>query len=1024
MSQTNSTPITTVPIPQPPPIPLLGNIKDVDPELPFTSFARLISQYGPIVKLALPGRTAVIVGSQELNIRAVAGDGLFTAYQHEPAWAIAHRVLMPAFGPLSIQSMFPGMVDIAGQLVAKWERFGDYKIDVVSDFTNLTLDTIALCTFSYRFNSFYSEDPPPFIKSMTRSLKIAGSKSRRLPMMGFLYHKEDQIFAEDVKLQHETAEEIIRKRIENPTDEKDLLNTMLKGRDPVTDDIRPALLFYYVLATPRSYQAIRTEVDTVCGREPVSLSHLPKLKYIDATIKETLRLQATAPGWTVQAKNDEIIGGKYAILKGQSLFVILGALHRDTKVWGDDVEDFRPERMLDGKFEALPPDSWKPFGNGMRGCIGRPFAVQESLYLIATFDIRPHDPGYHLQLKSTLTIKPANFFMRVAPRKDVAPLAFVSAPAPMRHDGTTLLERRANITSTGQEPLLRILYGSNSGTCEAFARQFMAKSARRRCKATISHLNEFPFGGLPTDGPLVIVTASYEGKPTDDACHFVEWLKNADVSACKDVSYAVFGCGHPDWASTFMAIPTLVNERLSTCGGTRLVDRGIGNAAGTNLPGEFEEWSRKLWAALSDTGRIGPATATGTTTAQLSARVDSSYRTSILRNEFLSSAKVLSTKVLTKDGAPIKRHIEIAIGENTTYRAGDYLTVLPLNSMDVNLRAIWRLGLHVDDIVELISSGDASESTLPIGKPMSALDMVAAFVELDQPASLQNVKFLAGLVKDNEAQKAVLDRLAVLEVYNEEVAKPRISLLRLMEDHPSIKVPLASFLQQLLPIRVRQYSISSSPLWNAHVVTLTVGALDAPHLSGKGQHIGLASHFLNQLAPGGLIRVAVRPSNVAFHPPTDPSVPILMFGAGTGMAPFRGFVQERAIQKAAGRDVGSALLFYGCRAKEEDLIYDEEMAAWAAEGVVSLRHAFSRRPEESSGCKYVQDRLYHDREEVKAMFTEAGARVFICGPPALAKGIETVCVKIMREVSGKSEEAAKAWFDRVQTERFATDVYA
>jgi cytochrome P450/NADPH-cytochrome P450 reductase len=163
-----------------------------------------------------------------------------------------------------------------------------------------------------------------------------------------------------------------------------------------------SFLFHYLLRDPRATAAIRKEVDTVCGSEPVKFEHLQKLKYIDAALKETLRLKSTAPAFTLAPiEKDEIIGGKYVVPKDTAINVILDALHRDPAVWGDDAEEFRlvlipinepaglmtscrPERMLDGKFEALPPNAWKPFGNGMRGCIGRPFAWQESLLVVAT----------------------------------------------------------------------------------------------------------------------------------------------------------------------------------------------------------------------------------------------------------------------------------------------------------------------------------------------------------------------------------------------------------------------------------------------------------------------------------------------------------------------------------------------------------------------------------------------------------------------------------------------------------------
>jgi cytochrome P450/NADPH-cytochrome P450 reductase len=162
----------------------------------------------------------------------------------------------------------------------------------------------------------------------------------------------------------------------------------------------------------------------------------------------------------------------------------------------------------------------------------------------------------------------------------------------------------------------------------------------------------------------------------------------------------------------------------------------------------------------------------------------------------------------------------------------------------------------------------------------------------------------------------------------------------------------------MLPaMRVRQYSISSSPLWNARRVTLTVSIIDAPALSGRPYHfLGVGTSFLSNLRPGDRVQMAVRPSAPAFHLPEDPSVPIVMFCAGSGLAPMRGFVQERAEQKKAGRNVGKMLLYVGCRNPREDFLYgDAEVKEWTEAGVVDVRPAFSRASEESVGCKYVQE---------------------------------------------------------------------
>ena len=149
---------------------------------------------------------------------------------------------------------------------------------------------------------------------------------------------------------------------------------------------------------------------------------------------------------------------------------------------------------------------------------------------------------------------------------------------------------------------------------------------------------------------------------------------------------------------------------------------------------------------------------------------------------------------------------------------------------------------------------------------------------------------------------------------------------------------------------------ASSPLWNARHATLTISVVQAPSLAAKDQpFLGVGSSYLASLRKGDRVALSVRPSNAAFHLPQDPSVPVIMFAAGSGLAPMRGFIQERAEQKKAGREVGRMLLYYGCRTPENDYLYsDSDLKEWSALGVVEVRPAFSRKPEASHGRKYVQ----------------------------------------------------------------------
>jgi cytochrome P450/NADPH-cytochrome P450 reductase len=225
-------------------------------------------------------------------------------------------------------------------------------------------------------------------------------------------------------------------------------------------------------------------------------------------------------------------------------------------------------------------------------------------------------------------------------------------------------------------------------------------------------------------------------------------------------------------------------------------------------------------------------------------------------------------------------------------------------------------------------------------------------------------------------------------------------------------------------MRARQYSISSSPLWDATRCSLTVAVLDAPDLSGQGRHVGVASTYLAGLKEGARLSVAVRPSQVAFHPPQAPETPIIMVCAGSGIAPFRGFLQERAIQRANGQEVGPALLFFGNTHPDVDYLYRDELAAWEEAGVVSVHAAFSKAPEDE--MRYLQCRVWQDRAEVADLFRRGGI-VFVCGDGEhMAPAVRATFVQIYQDALGVSADEAATWADKIEREtgRYVADVFA
>jgi cytochrome P450 / NADPH-cytochrome P450 reductase len=170
------------------------------------------------------------------EVRNGVGSGLFTAYNEEHDWAVAHRALTPAFGPMGIHDMYDEMYDVATQLVGKWARMQDEPINVTDDYTRLTLDSIALCAMDKRFNSFYREDMHPFVHAMVGFLTESGLRLTRTKLQELWNRQATQRYWENINTMKGIAQEVIDRRRANPSEKKDLLNAMLFGKDPKTGE--------------------------------------------------------------------------------------------------------------------------------------------------------------------------------------------------------------------------------------------------------------------------------------------------------------------------------------------------------------------------------------------------------------------------------------------------------------------------------------------------------------------------------------------------------------------------------------------------------------------------------------------------------------------------------------------------------------------------------------------------------------------------------------------------------------------
>lgn len=298
---------------------------------------------------------------------------------------------------------------------------------------------------------------------------------------------------------------------------------------------------------------------------------------------------------------------------------------------------------------------------------------------------------------------------------------------------------------------------------------------------------------------------------------------------------------------------------------------------------------------------------------------------------------------------------------------------------------------------------------------------------------MKDLELLVDTVPEGDEKSNVIS-LAEEPNFTFYIKKQRISLLDVLESNAiSSTIGFASFLALLPPLKARYYSISSSSLADPSICSLTYSVLDAPAWAdGKKHFIGVAGNYLKSLTPGDKALVSIRASSPKFKMPKAPeATPIIMLCSGTGLAPFRAFMQERAILIREGRrTLAPALLLVGCRTAESDRLYAEEMDEWNRLGVADVRYAFSREPNHqlANGCSRVQDRLVQSGEDVVRLF-QAGAKVYTCGSSALLQGMKEAATAVIVQARQKkglsaSEEDLENWFRQHHDDRLVSDVFS
>jgi cytochrome P450 / NADPH-cytochrome P450 reductase len=756
-----------------------------------------------------------------------------------------------------------------------------------------------------------------------------------------------------------------------------------------------------------------------------------QLTYITQVLKEALRLWPPAPAYGIGPFKDETIGGKYRLKKNQFITVLVLALHRDPSVWGPNPDAFDPENFSREAEAARPINAWKPFGNGQRACIGRGFAMHEAALAVGMIlqRFRLIDfARYQMHLKETLTIKPEGFKIKVRPRSDSDRGAFAGAAAAKATASVAAPQARPR---PGHNTPLLVLYGSNLGTAEELATRVADLAEVNGFATRLGPLDDF-VDQLPEKGGVLIFCASYNGAPPDNATQFVKWLGDGlQQDAFSRLRYAVFGCGNSDWAATYQSVPRFIDERLAAHGGHRVYARGEGDARG-DLDGEFESWFAKL-APLA-TKQLGIES-----NFARSAEDEPLYRVEPLPPSVINPAvalggtspmQVLANSELQNKLGPnaserSTRHIEVQLPAGVTYRVGDHLSVVPRNdpaSVDAVAR---RFGFLPSDQIRLqVAQGRRAQ--LPVGEAVSIGRLLTDFVELQQIATRKQIEIMSENTRCPVTKPKLLayvgDDAAATERYRSEILAKRKSVFDLLQEYPACELPFHAYLEMLSLLAPRYYSISSSPSADPSRCSVTVAVVEGPASSGRGIYKGICSNYLATRHVGETIHATLRETKAGFRLPDDSSVPIIMIGPGTGLAPFRGFLQERAARKAKGATLGPAMLFFGCRHPEQDYLYADELKAQAAGGITELYTAFSR----GEGPKtYVQHLIAAEQDRVWSLLGQ-GAIIYVCGDGGkMEPDVKAALVKIYRERSGADAQAGQRWIEDLGTRnRYVLDVWA